>query len=62
MFAASNYGCNTRNARFKFNTDLHGFYFEQPDPQRYIQCTAGGVCYEMPCGPLVYKTVTHNCG
>ncbi|KAI0217320.1 hypothetical protein LSAT2_030827 [Lamellibrachia satsuma] len=59
---ASKYNCDTRNPCFKTNTDAHGFYFEQPDPHRYIQCTAGGICYDMPCGTLVFKPATHTCG
>ncbi|KAI0208135.1 hypothetical protein LSAT2_007185 [Lamellibrachia satsuma] len=59
---ALKYSCNTRNPCFKANTDVNGFYYEQSDPHKYIQCTAGGRCFDMSCGTLVYKPATRNCG
>ncbi|KAI0221073.1 hypothetical protein LSAT2_027508 [Lamellibrachia satsuma] len=55
------FNCETRNPCFKSNTDVNGFYYEQPDPHKFIQCDANGVCYNKPCGALVYDPVSHGC-
>ncbi|KAK2171936.1 hypothetical protein NP493_1014g01002 [Ridgeia piscesae] len=52
----STFSCKTLNPCFAENTDVNGFYFEQPDPNKYIQCNNVGTCYDKHCGQgLVWK-------
>ncbi|KAI0225839.1 hypothetical protein LSAT2_023408 [Lamellibrachia satsuma] len=48
MFAALKHVCDTRSACFPQNTNVKGLYYEQPDPQRFVQCDHLGNCDDMP--------------
>ena len=56
------YNCDTRTPCFKENMDAHGYYYEQPDQQEYIQCDNFGKCHPQECqGTLVWNQAIHTC-
>ena len=62
IIAGLMYSCDTRTPCFTENTDAHGFYYEQPDPQKYIQCDQFGKCHPEECpGILVWSQAIHGC-
>jgi len=62
MLVGLMYSCDARTPCFKQNTDAHGFYYEQPDPQKYIHCDNFGVCNLKECGQtLVWSQTVHVC-
>ncbi|KAI0225733.1 hypothetical protein LSAT2_023502 [Lamellibrachia satsuma] len=55
------YSCDTRSPCFKANTGS-GFYFEQSDPHKFIQCDASGGCHDKSCPKKqVWKQETPGC-
>ena len=56
MFEGSKFSCKTRNPCFEENTKVNGFYFIQPDQNKYIQCDEFGKCTDKQCSAgLVWK-------
>ncbi|KAI0234759.1 hypothetical protein LSAT2_014909, partial [Lamellibrachia satsuma] len=58
---ALKYNCDTRSPCFTANL-VNGFYFEQSDPHKFIQCDANGGCYDKSCPENeVWKQETPGC-
>ena len=62
-FEGSKFSCITRSPCFEENRKVNGLYYEQPDPNKYIQCNEFGQCFDMQCAwGEVWKQAAKDCG